>query len=203
MIDHRAPRHPVLEQRGDVLEENAFGRKVLDIADLCREGGDVHSGFGSYLLASIGATQKPLPRSAEEPLRQVAQIRDHQIRVRGGRPAARRQVHAAHPRPLRAGDVGVRIVAHMRGVPRFGAEGGEGAPEDLRGGLAIADLVRVRDHREVPEEIVTLEDLAKDDAGVRPVLETMPRAMPRPASSVTASAAPGCSSGGKWSTGSM
>src|SRR5215470_10892175 len=42
MIDHRAPRHPILEQRGDVLEEDPFGREILDIADLCYEGVDVH-----------------------------------------------------------------------------------------------------------------------------------------------------------------
>ena len=73
-------------------------------------------------------------------------------------------MHAAHPRPLRTRDVGVGIVAHVRGVPRFGAEGGEGAPEDLRVRLAVADLVRVRDDREVPEQTVALEDLAEDDA---------------------------------------
>src|SRR5262244_3586794 len=63
MIDHRAPRHPILEQRGDVLEEDPFGREVFDIADLCYEGVDVHAGDGCYPLVSIDAIPKALPLS--------------------------------------------------------------------------------------------------------------------------------------------
>ena len=42
-FDGEPPRRAILEQRGDVLEENAFGREILDVADLASELGDVHA----------------------------------------------------------------------------------------------------------------------------------------------------------------
>ena len=42
-VDGEAPRRAVLEERGDVLEEDALGREVLDVADLGPELGDVHA----------------------------------------------------------------------------------------------------------------------------------------------------------------
>jgi hypothetical protein len=41
-VDDVAKRRAVLEERGDVLEEDALGREVLDVADLRLEIGDVH-----------------------------------------------------------------------------------------------------------------------------------------------------------------
>src|SRR5262245_20463698 len=41
-VDGEPPRRAVLEQRGDVLEEDAFGREILDVTDLGPEIGDVH-----------------------------------------------------------------------------------------------------------------------------------------------------------------
>src|SRR5215813_6450265 len=57
MVDHRTPRLAILEERGDVLEEDAFGWEILDIADLCGERGYVHDRRGSYLPASRDATR--------------------------------------------------------------------------------------------------------------------------------------------------
>src|SRR6266852_2359709 len=48
MLDHRGPGRAILEERGDVLEENAFSRKVLDIADFRSERGHIHDGRRSY-----------------------------------------------------------------------------------------------------------------------------------------------------------
>ena len=58
VIYHRAPGGSVLQERGDVLEEYAFGREVLDISNLCRERGDVHDGERSYPLVRFDATRK-------------------------------------------------------------------------------------------------------------------------------------------------
>src|SRR5215813_13321472 len=90
MIDHRAPRHPILEQRGDVLEEDPFGGKVLDIADLCYEGVDVHDGEDVTRWSLSTQHQKPCPLS-----RGAAPPGD------GGpsRPDRREEPAAARPRP--------------------------------------------------------------------------------------------------------
>src|SRR3984893_10335253 len=56
MLDHRRPGWTILEQRGDVLEENAFGGKVFDIANFCSEGGHIHNGRRSYACHSRDAT---------------------------------------------------------------------------------------------------------------------------------------------------
>src|SRR6185369_9399573 len=41
-VDHIAKGRAVLEERGDVFEEDALGREVLDVSDLPLEVGDVH-----------------------------------------------------------------------------------------------------------------------------------------------------------------
>src|SRR5437773_12327824 len=41
-VDHVAERRTILQEGGDVLEENPLGREVLDVADLRPEVGDVH-----------------------------------------------------------------------------------------------------------------------------------------------------------------
>src|SRR5262249_58978939 len=41
-VDYRADRRSILQQGGDVFEEDAFGREILDVADLRPQLGDVH-----------------------------------------------------------------------------------------------------------------------------------------------------------------
>src|SRR5262245_6897915 len=48
VVDHRRPGGAILQERGDVLEEDALGGKVFDIADLRAEVGHVHRGRGCY-----------------------------------------------------------------------------------------------------------------------------------------------------------
>src|SRR5882672_8942561 len=59
MLDHRRPGRTILEQRGDVLEENAFGGEILDIANFCSEGGHIHDGARSYAWRFHDATRNP------------------------------------------------------------------------------------------------------------------------------------------------
>src|SRR5947209_970038 len=54
-IDHVAERRAVLQEGGDVLEEDPFGRKILDVADLRPELGDVHR--APILLAPCRSAQ--------------------------------------------------------------------------------------------------------------------------------------------------
>src|SRR2546427_2281084 len=58
MFDDRRPRRRVLEQRGDVLEEDAFGGEILDVADPGPKRGDVHDGERCYPAAGHGAIRK-------------------------------------------------------------------------------------------------------------------------------------------------
>src|SRR5438094_574267 len=51
-VDDVTERRAVLQERGDVLEENAFGREVLDVADLPLELAGVHRG-PSYIDAAV------------------------------------------------------------------------------------------------------------------------------------------------------
>src|SRR5207245_1670937 len=54
-IDHVAERRTVLQEGGNVLEEDPFGRKILDVADLRPELGDVHR--APILLAPCRSAQ--------------------------------------------------------------------------------------------------------------------------------------------------
>src|SRR5580765_4511152 len=89
MVDHRGPRGPVLQQRGDVLEEDALGREVLDIADFCGERGDVHDGRRCYLLAPFDATRKPAQANRRS-TRCRRSVTTTSAWMAGGRPPAAR-----------------------------------------------------------------------------------------------------------------
>jgi hypothetical protein len=58
VLDDRRPGRSVLEEGGDVLEENAFTGEILDVADLCPERADVHNGEGCYPAAGYHARRK-------------------------------------------------------------------------------------------------------------------------------------------------
>src|SRR5439155_241574 len=119
---------------------------------------------GRNVTRRPGMTQYEKP-SARQALDQIAQVGDDQIGVRGAQPAGGGVVDAAHPGRLRPLDVGNGIVPDVGGVTRLDTELREGSPENLGVGLAVADLVRVGDRREVAQQVVPFEDPAQDDAG--------------------------------------
>src|SRR5207249_4527360 len=51
-VDDVTERRAVLQERGDVLEEDALGREVLDVTDLPLEIGGVHRGL-SYIDGAV------------------------------------------------------------------------------------------------------------------------------------------------------
>src|SRR6267378_2164771 len=98
--------------------------------------------------------EKPLPSSGENAVDEMAEIGNDHVRVSGRRPPSRRKMDAAHASALSARNVGDRVVANVGGVTRLGAELRQRLSEDLRVGLAIADLVGIGGDREMAEEIV-------------------------------------------------
>src|SRR6266436_4570035 len=86
-----------------------------------------------------GTAQYEKPFSARKAAHEVAEVGDDQVGVRGAGPAGGGVVDTAHPRALRSPHVG--------------------------DGLAVADLVRIRDRPEVAQEVVPFQDPSQDDAG--------------------------------------
>ena len=56
---------PVLEERRDVLEQDAFGREILDVADLRPETGQLHR--GGILRAPAAPHKDPVKRMLTRP----------------------------------------------------------------------------------------------------------------------------------------
>src|SRR6266851_8598539 len=105
------------------------------------------------------------PFSARQAAYEVAEVGDDQVGVRGAGPAGGGVVDTAHPRALRSPHVGDGIVADVGRFARVYTELRQGSPEDLGVGLAVADLVRIRDRPEVAQEVVPFQDPSQDDAG--------------------------------------
>src|SRR5262249_52751824 len=59
-VHDRPERRPVLQQGGDVLEEDPFRREIFDVADLRAERGDVH---GRRHGTAISSTKSPCDRA--------------------------------------------------------------------------------------------------------------------------------------------
>src|SRR5882762_1392517 len=111
-----------------------------------------------------GTAQYEKPFSARKAAHEVAEVGDDQVGVRGAGPAGGGVVDTAHPRALRSPHVGDGIVADVGRFARVDTELRQGSPEDLGVGLAVADLVRIRDRSEVAQEVVPFQDPSQDDA---------------------------------------
>ena len=72
-VDHGAERRPVLQKRGDVLEEDPLGREILDVSDFGAKVGDLHAGAHgngrraepARTLHDKGSAMQPPPRMVQ------------------------------------------------------------------------------------------------------------------------------------------